>query len=115
MCIRDRPIGYGVCFVTIGLVVQLPGISDRAFCLPYAARLWWPWKTKVKPAGGNYKSKSELAVELISLTRSWEDRTLQRFHRQLERQQLVVLDELGYVPFSKAGGELLFEVVKPRL
>ena len=66
-----KPIGYGVCFVTIGLVVQLPGISDRAFCLPYAARLWWPRKTKVKPAGGNYKSKSQLAVELIRLTRSW--------------------------------------------
>ena len=30
---------------------------------------------------------------------------------QLERQHLIVLDELGYVPFSKAGAELLFEVV----
>ena len=66
-----KPIGYGVCFVIVGLVVQLPGISDRAFCLPYAARLWWPRGAKVKPAGGNYKSKSELAVELIRLTRSW--------------------------------------------
>jgi hypothetical protein len=50
--------------------VQLPGISDRAFCLPYEARLWWPRKTQVKPAGGNYKSKSQLAVELIRLTRA---------------------------------------------
>jgi len=29
----------------------------------------------------------------------------------LERQHLIVLDELGYVPFSKTGAELLFEVV----
>ena len=32
-------------------------------------------------------------------------------HRQFGRQDLLVLDELGYVPFSKAGAELLFEVV----
>jgi len=40
-----------------------------------------------------------------------EERQLERFHRQLEKMHLVVLDELGYVPFSKAGAELLFEVV----
>ena len=40
-----------------------------------------------------------------------EERGLERLHRQLERLHLLVLDELGYVPFSKAGAELLFEVV----
>ena len=30
---------------------------------------------------------------------------------QLQKQNLLILDELGYVPFSKAGSELLFEVV----
>jgi DNA replication protein DnaC len=40
-----------------------------------------------------------------------ENRTLQRLQKQLERQDLIVLDELGYVPFSKAGAELLFDVV----
>jgi DNA replication protein DnaC len=40
-----------------------------------------------------------------------EQRDLQRFFQQLERQELIVLDELGYVPCSKAGAELLFEVV----
>jgi DNA replication protein DnaC len=40
-----------------------------------------------------------------------EERGLERLHRQLERLDLIVLDELGYVPFSKAGAELLFEVV----
>ena len=40
-----------------------------------------------------------------------EDRELERFHKQLERTDLVVIDELGYVPFSKAGAELLFDVV----
>ena len=40
-----------------------------------------------------------------------EDRQLERLMGQLERQHLIVLDELGYVPFSKAGAELLFEVI----
>ncbi len=40
-----------------------------------------------------------------------EDRQLQRILEQLGRHQLLILDELGYVPFSKAGAELLFEVI----
>jgi DNA replication protein DnaC len=40
-----------------------------------------------------------------------EDRELERFQKQLERLDLIVLDELGYVPFAKAGAELLFDVV----
>ncbi len=31
--------------------------------------------------------------------------------KQLQRLYLLVLDELRYVPFSKAGSELLFEVI----
>ena len=40
-----------------------------------------------------------------------EERQLERFNRQLERLELIVLDELGYIPFSKTGAELLFEVI----
>lgn len=40
-----------------------------------------------------------------------DDRTLEKFFGQLERHHLLILDELGYVPFSKAGAELIFEVV----
>jgi DNA replication protein DnaC len=40
-----------------------------------------------------------------------EERSLQRLMSQLERQHLLILDELGYVPFTKVGAELLFEVV----
>ncbi|HBZ54739.1 MAG TPA: hypothetical protein DEO88_04965 [Syntrophobacteraceae bacterium] len=70
--------GYGLCFVIIGLAVRLPGISDRVFCLPFGARLWWPRKAKVRPTGPN-KTKPKLAVELITLTRSWlEDGQIMR-------------------------------------
>ena len=40
-----------------------------------------------------------------------QERELERFQKQLERLELIVLDGLGYVPFSKAGAELLFDVV----
>jgi len=63
--------GYGVCFVIVGLAIRLPEINDRVFCLPYAARLWWPPKAKVKPQTLPYKTKPELGLELINLTHSW--------------------------------------------
>lgn len=40
-----------------------------------------------------------------------ESRTLQRLQKQLQRLDLLQIDELGYVPFSKTGAELLFDVV----
>lgn len=40
-----------------------------------------------------------------------EEKSLEKFLKHLESHHLLILDELGYVPFSKAGAELLFEVV----
>jgi DNA replication protein DnaC len=52
------------------------------------------------------------ATALVTqLLEAREVRTLQRLQKQLERFDLLILDELGYVPFSKAGAELLFDVV----
>jgi len=51
-------------------------------------------------------------TELVrQLLEQREQQNLQRLLTQIERQHLLVLDELGYVPFTKAGAELLFEVV----
>ena len=48
---------------------------------------------------------------VTQLLEAREDRQLQRLLTQLQKQDLLILDELGYVPFSKTGAELLFEVV----
>jgi len=48
---------------------------------------------------------------VTQLTEAREERQLQRMLKQLERHDLLVLDELGYVPFSQTGAELLFEVI----
>lgn len=37
--------------------------------------------------------------------------TLQRVKRNIERCDLLILDELGYVPFQKEGAELLFHMI----
>lgn len=55
-----------------------------------------------------FSSVTGLVTQLLERR---EERQLERFHKQLERLHLLVLDELGYVPCSKAGAELLFEVV----
>jgi DNA replication protein DnaC len=48
-----------------------------------------------------------LVTHLLEMT---EQRQLERTLRHLERQNLLILDELGYVPFFKTGAELLFDV-----
>jgi len=39
---------------------------------------------------------------------------LSRLQDGLRRASLLLLDELGFVPFEKAGGELLFDVLSAR-
>lgn len=50
----------------------------------------------------------ELVTELLEAR---EERTLLRLKKQLARLDLLILDELGYVPTSKVGAELLFDVI----
>ena len=56
-------------------------------------------------------SATSLVTQLLEKR---QDRELERFQKQLERLDLLVLDELGYVPFTKEGGELLFQVLAER-
>lgn len=53
-------------------------------------------------------SVTSLVTQLLEAR---EERQLERFLKRLEKQHLLILDEFGYVPFSKSGAELLFEVV----
>lgn len=51
-------------------------------------------------------------VELITqLIEAREERQLIRLKSQLAKLDLLILDELGYVPASKLGAELLFDVI----
>lgn len=51
-------------------------------------------------------------TELITTLREADqERQLLRLRSQLTKLDLLILDELGYVPASKAGAELLFDVI----
>jgi DNA replication protein DnaC len=55
------------------------------------------------------------AAELVRLlVEARDERELGRLHRRLDRVELLVLDELGFVPFDRVGGELLFNVIASR-
>ena len=51
---------------------------------------------------------TELVTQLIEAR---DDRVLGRLKGQLRKLDLLILDELGYVPASKVGAELLFDVI----
>ena len=51
---------------------------------------------------------SELVGEL---ERQWKNNTLETFKHRFDKVKLVILDEMGYVPFTKEGAELLFQLI----
>jgi DNA replication protein DnaC len=55
------------------------------------------------------------AADLVrALREARDDRSLGQLHRRMQRADLLVLDELGFVPFDRAGGELLFNLLSER-
>lgn len=55
------------------------------------------------------------AADLVRmLTEARDTRELGRLQRRLMRVDLLILDELGFVPFERAGGELLFNIIAER-
>jgi DNA replication protein DnaC len=54
------------------------------------------------------------AAMVHELIEARDDRRLLRLQRQLAAYKLLIIDELGYVPLSTTGAELLFEVFSQR-
>ncbi len=55
------------------------------------------------------------AADLVrALVEARDARELSRLQRRLMRVELLILDELGFVPFDRSGGELLFNVIADR-
>ena len=55
-----------------------------------------------------YVKVTELITQLMEAR---EDRVLLRLRKQFSKLDVLILDELGYVPASKIGSELLFDVI----
>ena len=54
------------------------------------------------------------AAVVHELMEARDERRLLRLHKQLANHKLLIIDELGFVPLSKTGAELLFELISQR-
>ena len=55
------------------------------------------------------------AAALVNeLLEARDDKRLLRFQKQVAKQDVLIVDELGYVPLSKTGAERLFEICSQR-
>jgi DNA replication protein DnaC len=69
----------------------------------------------VEACRNNYRTRFISCYGLVNeLIEARQERDLQRILRRYARYELLILDELGYIPFSKEGGELLFQVLADR-
>jgi DNA replication protein DnaC len=69
----------------------------------------------IEACRSNFKVRFSTACKLVTeLLEAREEYRLKLLIERLKRYDLLVLDELGYVPFSKAGAELLFQVMAER-
>jgi len=69
----------------------------------------------VEAARRRYRVAFVRAADLVrSLLEARDERTLGRLYQRYQRVDLLVVDELGFVPFDRAGGELLFNLLADR-
>lgn len=55
------------------------------------------------------------AANLVgTLVEARDERTLGRLQQRIQRVELLIVDELGFVPFDRVGGELLFNLLSER-
>ncbi len=64
-----------------------------------------------KGYGVRFVTAASLVHELIEAK---DEKRLIRYQKQLTRYELLIVDELGFVPLSKSGAELLFEILSQR-
>ena len=69
----------------------------------------------VEAARRRYRVAFTRAADLVrGLLEARDERTLGRMHNRYQRVALLIVDELGFVPFDRAGGELLFNLLAER-
>ncbi len=63
----------------------------------------------------DYKTRFVTGYELVNeLVEAQKERDLSRVLRKYSRFHLLIIDELGYIPFTKEGAQLLFQVLADR-
>ena len=61
------------------------------------------------------KTRFATAAAIVhELIEARDEKRLLRLQKQLASHELLIIDELGFVPLSKTGAELLFELISQR-
>ena len=69
----------------------------------------------IEACRNNYRTRFISCYALVNeLIEARKEKDLQRLLARYARFDLLILDELGYIPFSKEGAELLFQVLAER-
>lgn len=66
----------------------------------------------IKACSLGYKTKFYTVTELVlKLSEARKNGTLEKIREELRRQDMLILDEWGYVPVDRDGSQLLFQVI----
>lgn len=59
-----------------------------------------------------YEVRFYRVSELVNtLEKMWREGKLTQFQNRFKKVDMIILDEMGYIPFSKEGAELLFQLI----
>jgi len=65
-----------------------------------------------KACRNGYEVRFYRVADLVNqLEKSWKEGKFQTFRNKFNKVDLIILDEMGYVPFNKEGAELLFLLI----
>lgn len=69
----------------------------------------------IEACKNNFRTRFVTCYSLVNeLIEARQERQIQRLIQRYSRYDLLILDELGYIPFSKEGADLLFQVLAER-
>jgi len=69
----------------------------------------------IEACRNNFKVRFSTVCKLVTeLLEARQEYRLKQLMERLKRYELLVLDELGYVPFTRPGAELLFQILAER-
>ena len=65
-----------------------------------------------KACRNGYEVRFYRVADLIELLeKSWAENRYQALRNRFNKVDMIIFDEMGYVPFSKDGAELLFQLI----
>ncbi|SEJ80546.1 IstB-like ATP binding protein [Sinorhizobium meliloti] len=88
---------------------------DSSLDRPVQARRIWLWASAARPTRQNYNVQFVTAATLVAmLAKAHNHGSLDKQLTILSRPKLLIIDELGYLPFEANAAHLFFQLVSRR-